>query len=105
MDWELLDHAKSPSAIIPIDSLAVQAANAAFEKVWGREPLFTRMGGTVPIVGLLNSELGIDTLMLGFGLPDDNLHAPNEKFYLPNFFRGIETYIHFLYEFAERSSR
>lgn len=105
MDWELLDHAKSPSAIISIDSLAVQAASAAFEKVWGREPLFTRMGGTVPIVGLLNNELGIDTLMLGFGLPDDNLHAPNEKFHLPNFYRGIETFIHFMYGFAEQSSR
>lgn len=101
MDWELLDHAKCPAAIIPIDSKAVRAARPAFQAVWGREPLFTRMGGSVPVVGELQSQLSIETLMMGFGLPDDNLHAPNEKLYLPNFFRGIRTYIQFMYEFAK----
>jgi len=61
--------------------------------VWGVDPVFQRQGGTVPVVGLVQELLGVDSLMLGFGLPDDNLHAPNEKMHLPNFKRGIETYI------------
>jgi len=49
-----------------------------------------RSGGSIPIAGLLYDELGVPVVMMGFGLPDDNLHAPNEKFHLPNFYRGIE---------------
>ncbi len=51
--------------------------------------LTTRSGGSIPIVGLFQVHLGIPSVLMGFGLPDDNLHAPNEKLYLPNFFRGI----------------
>lgn len=100
MSWDLLDHSKAPPALIPIDSPAVRSAAYAFQQVWGREPMFNRMGGTVPIVALLQAEMGMDTLMLGFGLPDDNLHAPNEKLYLPNFYRGIETFIHFMFNYT-----
>ena len=64
------------------------------------KPVFQRQGGSVPVVGLVQELLGVDSLMLGFGLPDDNLHAPNEKMHLPNFRRGIETYIRFMFEFA-----
>lgn len=100
MDWELITHAGAIPAILERDSLAVRAAQAAFEEVWGKPPLFKREGGTVPVVGMIKALLGIDTLMLGFGLPDDNLHAPNEKFHLPNYYRGIETNIRFMTNFG-----
>jgi len=57
---------------------------------FGRETLYTRSGGPIPIVGVFLESLGIPSVMMGFGLPDGNLHAPNEKFHLPKFYRGIE---------------
>lgn len=98
--WELEDLAGCRPAIVARDSDAVQAASRALEEVWRKPPLFVRMGGTVPVIGLIQELLGVDSLMLGFGLPDDNVHAPNEKQHLPNFFRGIETYIRFTHEIA-----
>lgn len=98
--WELLEHSACLPAIVERDTKAVQAASKALEAVWGKPPLFSRMGGSVPVVGMIQEILGVETLMLGYGLPDDNLHAPNERQYLPNFFRGIETTIRFLAEYA-----
>jgi len=103
--WELEQLASCSPAIVERDSDAVRAASRALATVWGVEPVFTRQGGTVPVVGMMQELLGIDSLMLGFGLPDDNLHAPNEKLHLPNFYRGIETYIRFMHETAKKSSR
>jgi acetylornithine deacetylase/succinyl-diaminopimelate desuccinylase-like protein len=100
--WELDDLAGATPAILEIDSPANQAASKALEQVWGHAPLFNRTGGTVPVVSLLKDLLEVDSLMLGFGLPDDNLHAPNEKLHLQNFYRGIQTYIHLMYELAEQ---
>ena len=101
VNCELIEmHGARPS-ISSRDFEAVRAARRALERVWGRAPLFTRDGGSVPVVGLIKERLGIDSLLLGFGLPNDNPHAPNEKQHLPTFFRGIETYIHFLAEIAE----
>ena len=99
--WELEDLAHSHPAIVDRNSGPVLAASAALEDVWGKKPLLSRTGGTIPIVGLVQEVLGSDSLLLGFGLPDDNLHAPNEKMHLPNFYRGIETFIRFLYRVAE----
>lgn len=101
MSWEIVDLASSPPAIVERDSEAVRAASKAFNAVWGKGPVFLRQGGTIPVVGLIQEKLGVDSLMLGFNLPDDNLHAPNEKQHLPNFYRGIETYIHFTHEIAK----
>ncbi len=98
--WELEYIASCLPAIVERDSKAIRVASQALEAVWGKPPLFTRMGGSVPVVGMIKELLNVDSLMLGFGLPDDNLHAPNEKFHLPNFFRGIETYIRFMHEIA-----
>jgi acetylornithine deacetylase/succinyl-diaminopimelate desuccinylase-like protein len=100
MTWELINHSSSPPGLMERDSDAVQAAKAAFMEVWGEEPIFTREGGTVPVVGHIKQELGLDSLMLGFGLPDDNLHAPDEKLHMPTFNRGVEVYIHFAHHFA-----
>jgi acetylornithine deacetylase/succinyl-diaminopimelate desuccinylase-like protein len=98
--WELEDLSSCLPAISERDSEAVRAASRALESVWGKAPVFVRTGGSVPVVGLIKDLLGLDTLMMGFGLPDDNLHAPNEKQHLPNFYRGIETYIRFSHEIA-----
>jgi len=65
-------------------------------EVWGKETVFVRGGGSIPIVGDFVRELKVPTVMMGFGLPDDNLHAPNEKFHLANFHRGIASVIGFL---------
>jgi acetylornithine deacetylase/succinyl-diaminopimelate desuccinylase-like protein len=94
--WEIIDLAGANPAILDRDSKAVEAAAAALQKVWGSPSYFKREGGTVPVVGMIKDLINLDTLMLGFGLPDDNLHAPNEKLYLPNFARGIESYIYFI---------
>ncbi len=73
-------------------------------RCWGKETVFVRGGGSIPIVGDFVRELKIPTVMMGFGLPDDNLHAPNEKFHLANFHRGIESIIGFLTRVGAGSS-
>jgi acetylornithine deacetylase/succinyl-diaminopimelate desuccinylase-like protein len=100
MAWELLDHSHANPGVIDTQSPAVQAGVRAFEKVWDKTPVFDRVGGTVPVVDLLQRQLGVDTLMLGFGLPNDNIHGPNEKQHLPTYYKGIDTVIHFLNEMA-----
>ncbi|MGC9358210.1 MAG: M20/M25/M40 family metallo-hydrolase, partial [Anaerolineae bacterium] len=87
-------------AIIPLDSPAMHAASRAYAETFGRDPIFVREGGSIPVVAAFDSLLGMDTVLMGFGLPDDNLHAPNEKFHIPMFYRGIETVIRFLEDLA-----
>lgn len=96
VSWEIEDLSHCHPAMVSLDSDAARAASAALEEVWGKPPLFKREGGSVPVVGLIKEMIGVPTLMLGFGLPDDNLHAPNEKQHLPTFYRGVETYIRLL---------
>jgi len=85
-------------AITPIDSPGVKAAIAALEKGFGKKPLYQREGGSIPIVVDFKQRLGIDTVLLGFGLPDENAHAPDEFIDLENFYGGIRTAVHFLNE-------
>ena len=82
-------HGGPPSLVDPRDPFVNRAAEA-LEQTFGRKTVFIRSGGSIPIVGLFERHLGIPSVLMGFGLPDDNLHAPNEKFHLPNFYRGIE---------------
>jgi acetylornithine deacetylase/succinyl-diaminopimelate desuccinylase-like protein len=82
--------------VVSTDNAYVRAATAAMAEVFGKETVFVRGGGSIPIVGDFVRELGIPTVLMGFGLPDDNLHAPNEKFHLANFHRGIASVIGFL---------
>jgi len=89
-------------AIVRRDSQAMKAASQAYAEAFGQDPLFVRGGGSIPVVATLQKVLGIETVLMGFGLPDDRLHAPNEKFHLPNFYKGIETAIHFMGELAQR---
>lgn len=88
-------HSAVPSVVDP-GGRFVQAGARAMTEVFGNETVFTRSGGSIPVVGLFNRHLGIPSVMLGYGLPDDNLHAPNEKLYLPNFFRGIDATARFI---------
>jgi acetylornithine deacetylase/succinyl-diaminopimelate desuccinylase-like protein len=85
-------------AITPIDSPGVMAAVAALEKGFGKKPLYQREGGSIPIVVQFKQLLGLDTVLLGFGLPDENAHAPDEFINLNNFFGGIRTSLHFFNE-------
>jgi len=85
-------------AITPIDSPGVEAAVVALEQGFGKKPLYQREGGSIPIVVQFKQILGIDTVLLGFGLPDENAHAPDEFLNLNNFFGGIRTSIYFFEE-------
>jgi acetylornithine deacetylase/succinyl-diaminopimelate desuccinylase-like protein len=82
-------------AVIDYQAPAIQAADRAYELGFGAKPVYMRGGGTLPIVSDFQDVLGVPVVMMGFGLPDDNAHAPNEKFHLPTFYRGIETLIHY----------
>ena len=88
-------HAGAPSLTKP-DNRFIHAAADAMKQVFGKDTVYIRSGGSIPIVGVFDQYLGIPSVMMGFGLPDDNLHAPNEKFHLPNFFRGIESVARYL---------
>jgi len=88
-------HAGEPSLTNP-DNPFIRAAAEALSQKFGTETVYVRSGGSIPIVGVFDRYLGIPSVMMGFGLPDDNLHAPNEKFHLPNFYRGIETVASYL---------
>jgi acetylornithine deacetylase/succinyl-diaminopimelate desuccinylase-like protein len=79
--------------VMRTDNRYIQAATRALHQVFGKDTVFIRSGGSVPIVGDFERHLKIPTVMMGFGLPDDNLHAPNEKFHIPNFYKGIESII------------
>jgi|ERR1039458_4855713 acetylornithine deacetylase/succinyl-diaminopimelate desuccinylase-like protein len=92
-----LIHSGEPS-LIPVDNPYIQAATQALHEVWGKDTVFIRSGGSIPIVGDFARHLSLPSVMMGFGLPDDNLHAPNEKFNLKNFELGIESIIRFMEE-------
>jgi acetylornithine deacetylase/succinyl-diaminopimelate desuccinylase-like protein len=88
-------HTAAPSLTNPGNRF-IQTAAEAMRQVFGKETVYIRSGGSIPIVGLFDRHLGIPSVMMGFGLPDDNLHAPNEKLHLPNFYRGIEAVARYL---------
>jgi acetylornithine deacetylase/succinyl-diaminopimelate desuccinylase-like protein len=86
------------ACLIPVNNRYIQAATRALHEVWGKDTVFIRSGGSIPIVGDFDRHLGMPSVMMGFGLPDDNIHAPNEKFNLKNFELGIVSLIRFLEE-------
>ena len=87
---------KGPACVVGTDNKYIQAATEALHDVFHKKTVFIRSGGSIPIVTDFQDVLKIPSVMMGFGLPDDNLHAPNEKMYLPNFFRGIEAVARYL---------
>jgi len=88
-------HGAGPSMVNPEHPLILAAARVMTE-VFSRETVYIRSGGSIPIVGLFQRALGLPSVMMGFGLPDDNLHAPNEKFHLPNLFAGIDSVVRYI---------
>jgi acetylornithine deacetylase/succinyl-diaminopimelate desuccinylase-like protein len=88
-------------ALISLDLPEMQAAVRAYEKGWGAKPVFTRGGGSIPVVAEIADLMGIPVVMMGYGLDDDGLHSPNERFSIEMFARGIETAIVYLEELAE----
>ena len=97
-----LHHGGEPY-MTPIDSIAYKAAAKAMETTFGKTPIPVRGGGSIPICALFEKELGIKIVFMGFGLDSDNLHSPNEKFNLDNFYKGIETIPYFHQFFTEMS--
>ncbi len=89
-----LIHSGEP-IVIGTDNRYIRAATSALRQVWGKQAVFIRSGGSIPVVGEFERFLKVPSVMMGFGLPDDNLHAPNEKFHLANFHRGIQSIIRF----------
>lgn len=88
-------HGKAPPVVVGTDNCFIEAAGEALKEVFGEETVYTRSGGSIPVVADFANVLKLPSVMLGMGLPDDNLHAPNEKFHLPNFYRGIEALCRF----------
>jgi acetylornithine deacetylase/succinyl-diaminopimelate desuccinylase-like protein len=91
---------RAQPALIDRTHPALRAAAVAYRAGFGEAPAFLRSGGTIPVINTLQETLGIPTVLMGFALPDDRMHAPNEKFHLPNFRHGIATSIYFLNEIA-----
>jgi acetylornithine deacetylase/succinyl-diaminopimelate desuccinylase-like protein len=96
-------HHGGEPVVTPTDSIAYQAAQKAITEAFGVAPIPTRGGGSIPIVALFEAELGIKTVLMGFGLDSDALHSPNEKFDIFNYYKGIETIPLFYKHYAELS--
>ena len=92
------------AVVIPTDFPGYQAASMAMEETFGKKPIPVRGGGSIPIVALFEEELGLKSILMGFGLDSDNIHSPNEKFGLFNYFKGIETIPMFYKHFKDLSS-
>ena len=90
--WEITSYGQATPVIVPTDSQYIQAAKEAVRIGCEAEPVLVRDGATIPVVASLKNKLGMDTLLIGFGLNDDNLHSPNEKFDLANFEAGCRTH-------------
>jgi acetylornithine deacetylase/succinyl-diaminopimelate desuccinylase-like protein len=94
-----LHHGGEPY-VTPVDSIPYKAASAAILEVFGKEPIPVRGGGSIPITSLFEEALGVKVVFLGFGLDSDNLHSPNEKYNIENYYKGIETIPYFHKHFA-----
>jgi acetylornithine deacetylase/succinyl-diaminopimelate desuccinylase-like protein len=99
--WELIKMAGGTASITDRHMPAVVAMEQALQDTWGQRPLYKREGGSIPVVAQMSRILGIDTLLTGFGLPDDNLHAPNEKLSLQMYYKGIEAVTRFMCSFEK----
>jgi acetylornithine deacetylase/succinyl-diaminopimelate desuccinylase-like protein len=89
---------RAKPALVDRTHPAVVVAARAYQQAFGAPAVFLRNGGTIPVVNLIQDTLNIPVVLMGFGLPDDRIHGPNEKFHLPNFFKGVGTSIRFLAE-------
>lgn len=95
--WELKNLHNSGVALTEKDSVGVRAMAKGLEQVWGKRPLFKREGGSIGVVVQLQKYAGVESVLTGFGLPEDNMHSPNEKLHLPTWGRGIDAFINMFY--------
>ncbi|MFM7637890.1 MAG: dipeptidase [Crocinitomicaceae bacterium] len=94
-------HHGGEAAVTPIDSIGYKAASIAYEKAFGKKPIPVRSGGSIPIIAMFEKELGLKTILMGFGLDSDAIHSPNEHYGLYNYYKGIETIPYFYEAFAK----
>jgi len=95
------EHHGGEPYMTPIESKGYEAASKAVATTFGKAPIPVRGGGSIPICSILEKELGIKIIFMGFGLDNDNLHSPNEKYNIENYYKGIETIPYFHKYFAE----
>jgi acetylornithine deacetylase/succinyl-diaminopimelate desuccinylase-like protein len=98
---KVTEHHGGEPVLTPTDSVEFGAASKAMETTYGKKPIPTRGGGSIPIIALFEAELGIKSMLMGFGLDSDALHSPNEKYGLFNYYKGIETIPYFYKYYAE----
>ncbi len=98
---KVIPHHGGEPAVTPIDSIGYHAASMAYEKTFGKKPIPVRSGGSIPIVAMFEKELGLKTILMGFGLDSDAIHSPNEHYGLFNYYRGIETIPYFFKYYSE----
>jgi acetylornithine deacetylase/succinyl-diaminopimelate desuccinylase-like protein len=101
ISWRVEELSKDPACITNLDFYAVRCFSEALESVWNIEPFYQRGGGSIPIVSYFKEILGLESVLSGFSLPEDNIHSPNEKLDLDMFKMGVETVIQFIYELAK----
>ena len=94
-----------PAIVVNPDHPAIHVAAEAFSEMLKAPTVFIRSGGSIPIVGEFAEYLGIPTVLMGFGLPDDGLHSPNEKYRISNYYTGIMTIAHFLEKYGETATQ
>jgi len=99
---KVLPHHGGEPVVTPTDSFAYAAAARAYEKTFGKRPIPVRSGGSIPIIAMFEKELGLKTILMGFGLDSDAIHSPNEHYGLFNFYKGIETIPYFFKNFSQQ---
>jgi acetylornithine deacetylase/succinyl-diaminopimelate desuccinylase-like protein len=97
VNWEVKKLTGSPFAIADLNNPGVKAMQDAMEKVWGTRPFYRREGGSIGAVAMLQQICGVESVLVGMGLPSDNVHSPNEHLHLPTWYKGINAFIHFFY--------
>ncbi len=95
--WEVKSLHDSPWAITDVNTNGVRAIAAAMETVWGKPPLYRREGGSIGVVAMLQNICGVESGLVGGGLPDDNIHSPNERMHLPTWHKNMDAFIHFFF--------
>ncbi|HEY5729669.1 MAG TPA: dipeptidase [Anaerolineales bacterium] len=98
--WEVKKLTGSPYAIADLENPGVKAMHKAMESVWGTRPYYRREGGSIGAVALLQQICGVESVLVGMGLPSDNVHSPNEHMHQPTWYKGIDAFIHFFYNMA-----